>query len=450
MNPELRRNLWLEFSPTRVIMMPLILALVLAIAWMSNSVPSVARTVTGILLILWGTRLAADAVLAEVADRTWDAQRSASLGPLAMTIGKLFGATAFTWYGAALALPFAMMFGGHEDPTTPRLLLIGILAQAVALLSSLIVLRLRPTGMRMPATFAQIIGIGVAILFLTSIPAAALQAINWGGHAFPGPLFTLATLLFAAGWAIAGCWRLMREELQYRNQPLVWIGFVLFWMIYAAGLGVGEAGDGWHMQPAFAVAVVASVLIALAEPKGVGAIRALLLAVYRGRPLDIVATLPGWVWSGLLALLAALAIMVEQADAGRQLTEMLGSATGPTDAALYGSITLPLVILAFALRDVMLIHFVALTGTARSHMACIVYLTVLYAGLPTLLYASEAYSLLPLFLPFAVGPEGLAQTNPALPLAEAALFAGLLVWRYRSLVRGLGDGRIAGTAGARA
>src|SRR6185312_4131289 len=44
---------------------------------------------------------ASDAVTEEVRARTWDWQRLSTLGPWQMTWGKLVGATALGWYGAA-------------------------------------------------------------------------------------------------------------------------------------------------------------------------------------------------------------------------------------------------------------------------------------------------------------------------------------------------------------
>ena len=106
MNPELRRNLWLELSMHRLVAMPVVLVLVLALisARSSDPWPAVFDAALWILVLvlhLWGGRNAAEAVTEEVRDRTWDWQRLSSLVPWQMTWGKLFGATAYSWYGAA-------------------------------------------------------------------------------------------------------------------------------------------------------------------------------------------------------------------------------------------------------------------------------------------------------------------------------------------------------------
>src|SRR5258706_424724 len=103
MNPEFRRNLWLELTPHRLIAMPLLLVLVLALVYYltdagkHESVATAAAVMAGGLLAVWGARSAGESVIEEVRARTWDAQRMSAIGPWAMTWGKLFGAAAFSW-----------------------------------------------------------------------------------------------------------------------------------------------------------------------------------------------------------------------------------------------------------------------------------------------------------------------------------------------------------------
>ena len=105
MNPELRRNLWLEVSMHRLIAMPAVLGMGFLVVASINDLPWQQRvswaalTVYFVLTLYWGTRLAADAISDEVRGKTWDLQRMSALGPWYMTWGKLFGATVFAWYG---------------------------------------------------------------------------------------------------------------------------------------------------------------------------------------------------------------------------------------------------------------------------------------------------------------------------------------------------------------
>jgi len=107
MNPELRRNLWLELTPHRLIAAPVVLLLVLLLVSSRDERPwpavySTASVILVLLVHFWGTRKAAEGVTEEVRERTWDWQRLSSLGPWSMTWGKLAGTAAFPWYGALL------------------------------------------------------------------------------------------------------------------------------------------------------------------------------------------------------------------------------------------------------------------------------------------------------------------------------------------------------------
>ncbi|HEU0264151.1 MAG TPA: hypothetical protein VFR01_00325, partial [Geobacterales bacterium] len=98
-NPEFRRNLWLEMTPYRLVGMPLVLAPLFYLVgkindFDSKSLVGTAVSLYFILAILWGTRLASEAVLSEIRDQTWDSQRLSAISPWQMTWGKLFGATA--------------------------------------------------------------------------------------------------------------------------------------------------------------------------------------------------------------------------------------------------------------------------------------------------------------------------------------------------------------------
>jgi hypothetical protein len=117
MNPELRRHLWLEFSPHRLIATPALIALVaLLVVAMSDGYglkPIAIAAAYGFmgLVMLWGTHNAAESMMEEVRNRTWDTQRMSSIEPWAMTWGKLAGATAFTWYGGAICLALFIVTG---------------------------------------------------------------------------------------------------------------------------------------------------------------------------------------------------------------------------------------------------------------------------------------------------------------------------------------------------
>jgi len=119
MNPELQRNIWLNLTTWRLIGMPVVLGMVFfSVAWSVGllspgswleAVAPVARWFYVALVIVWGTWLAARAVVGEIRDRTWDGQRLSTLHPWTMLWGKLFGATIFVWYGGAMCLTVILL-----------------------------------------------------------------------------------------------------------------------------------------------------------------------------------------------------------------------------------------------------------------------------------------------------------------------------------------------------
>ena len=95
MNPEFRRQLWLQFSVTRLALLPLLLAGVFTAVYLSTQaapaepLAAVAMVLFGVLVMGMGTFAAGSSVMDEIADRTWDQQRMSATQPWAMTWGKL-------------------------------------------------------------------------------------------------------------------------------------------------------------------------------------------------------------------------------------------------------------------------------------------------------------------------------------------------------------------------
>ena len=80
MNPELRRNLWLELTLHRMLAMPAGLALAFMLAYALNeSDPRPAIAIIAATLFaafaLWGGVHVGDAVMGEARARTWDGDR---------------------------------------------------------------------------------------------------------------------------------------------------------------------------------------------------------------------------------------------------------------------------------------------------------------------------------------------------------------------------------------
>lgn len=251
MNPELQRNLWLEASPFRLALIAGLLLLVFAAGQVAPE-RMMAGHGLGLALywffaVLWGTRSAALSVVAEIRERTWDSQKLSAIGPWTMVWGKLFGATAANWFGALICMPFILLpMARAVNPGAALsygliLLSLGVFAQSVALLSSLVLIRRQTGNWRLDIFLCQVAGIGAAFAYYSlwsSIGAyqrSGLETVIWWGQAFSLGRFHLVSLLLFLAWALIGCWRVMRAELRFANGPYVWLAYLAYTALYAAG-----------------------------------------------------------------------------------------------------------------------------------------------------------------------------------------------------------------------
>lgn len=414
MNPELLRNLWLEITPQRLVAMPAVLFLIFGAVLLSEgreALPDAAWW-TGIAIgVLWGARQAAGAVMGEVAGRTWDSQRASALTPAQMALGKLFGATAYAWYGVALCALVQLGAGGAPMEAASLILRTG-LAHGVALFASLVLLGLGGRSLVMTSLphLAGIIAAGALVepfLWLAGLGIAGVSfppdgmtggTGRWYGLTVHAPRFALASILAFWAWSVIGCIALLGRELNVPRRVPVWPLFLGFVALYTAGFGWND-GSRVALQPAFGALSVVTFLAALLEPKSRGEIRRLLAGSLGAIPPSLQA------WLAAAGLAIALA-------AG------LGTGASHLDTMLAPAAVL------FLARDIALIRLVSLRrGGLRGAVAAIVWFAVLYGMLPVVLAGAGADAALVLFYPLPV--EG-ASAGSALALAAPAAQAVLL------------------------
>jgi hypothetical protein len=439
-NPEFRRNLWLELTPHRLVAMPLILGALLALLLVLSDGPAaepaaaLSAMAFGVLVLLWGGKLAAGSVLDEAAGRTWDGQRLSALTPGELLWGKVLGSTAYVWYGGLICLGVHLVAARAADPplsawrTLAALLLGACFCHCASVLLALHTLRQHavPVG-RSSGVFLLplLVAYGYFQAFFSALGNAAVKA-TWFGHVVPLRDFLLVSLALFAGWAAVGAWRLMREELQVPNAPAAWLGFVSFLMVYVAGFvagqtlptSPGERGAGtiplaW--LAAFFVAVALVYLTALTEPKDPVVFRRAIAQRHALGPGRLLTLLPRWAVTVPLALLAGLAAAVAPylAPAG---------AGGRARPALLAA-----AVLCFLARDLgLLLFFHFGSRPKRADAATLLYCGLLYGVAPALLHPAFGDAVYPYFFPTWLGP---AAVLPG--AAQALLVAALLVRRWR-------------------
>lgn len=439
-NPEFRRQIHLELTSHRLILMPLVLGLLFGLAWLNGSssegwrsVGTVSVVLFGLLAMLWGTRQSADAVCAEVNDGTWDFQRMTGLGSWELTLGKLFGSTVFPWYGAAWCIPvYAVAHwmapeAGRGFPLLAGVALTALLAQAVGLGVSLTGVR-RWTGRgKVHSGSGFMAGIALGGIGLST----TIGLINdwrpgvapWYGMEVPTPLMVLGSLAFFAAWAMVGCERMIRRELGKENTPVVWLIFVASVAAYQSGFSL-SAGDMSMGDRAlvtlylnFVLVLSLAWLLVCVEPKDVVVVRRLAALIREGKFSGAWAACPLWPVTLVLSFLAVLPIFFMDM-AGMRVAD--GEILHPSAFAA--------ALLAFLVRDIAIFWLANRKGpSVRADATALVYLTILYFLIPLALKSMDAEPVFPLFLPMP--DAGLSGCVP--PVLQAAILWVLVVrwWR---------------------
>ncbi|MEB3198171.1 MAG: hypothetical protein VKP62_13305 [Candidatus Sericytochromatia bacterium] len=331
MNAELQRNLWLELRPRPCGVALAVLALMaftateafglkladslLALQWLGLSVYG--------FYSVWGLRKASAAVSDEVLSGTWDQQRLSGHSGASLLLGKLFGTTAFTWFGAlgglALYLPAQAVLGsvGLALSHIATLLLGTVLLHAGALGGSLLAAgRLRRARRGRPGLLGSLgwlVALGLALMSAQAVGREAglleLQGrsapVAWWWSVSPA-LFIPGSLAIWLAWVLAGLHRLMRIELQLPVQPWSWLAFLLFVPFYLLPFArnlAGKEGAVWTL--ATLVWLAAAWLMSQAERTDGIRLRRLMQRWYQGDRRGVWRGLPLW---SLALVLAAIGL----------------------------------------------------------------------------------------------------------------------------------------------
>ncbi len=420
MNPEFQRNLWLELSGNRLVFMPVVLSLFFLAAilisspeWQWRALSGTAEVIFLIVAILWGTRSAAAAIPEEIRERTWDFQRLSSLAPWTMVWGKLFGATAYQWYGAAICL--AVIGAAHVFGDTlagrplglflATMMMTALLGMSLSLLASLVGLRRGYANSRYEVFAYQLIGliaalaldgwwetIGMGDTMSFMVAEATITNVAWYGANFAALDFVFVSVLVALGWILLGCRQMMRAALRVQNGPWVWIAFVLFLIVYAAGFVAPEQAFGFWADNqrtllAFLMASGLTYAMVFLEPKEIVEFRWLTAQLGSGNYGRVFGRLPSWTWSLIMAAVALVALIAM----GHQAIWNYAVADVNLVAAF-----------GFLIRDVGIFLFFAVSARQmRGDLGALISLVVLYGVVPIIFGQTISENAMALFLPFA-------------------------------------------------
>ena len=430
MSAELRRNLWLEISLTRLIVIPLILALVLwSLAITGDTINyqllgGAALMLFGLICIIWGANLASSSITEEAQAQTWDWQRLSSQTPNELVLGKLFGSTVLAWYGGAWCLSAYVVFTLLAGDTPVISWLFLSVAGAIFFHASAMLLTLSTPPEQRPV-YQQKRGIGAVKLLLLLLILLALQSlgsliflsdkgaiatVGWHGADFSLLTFVTVSTIVWAGWAVFGCLQRLSTLLRCPTTPTPWLLFVVWCMVYLSGFTLDSLASIKATLPATTYFGIAAYLVAVAltwglawqEDKAPVQWR-LWLAAWHNRQYSLL-------WQRTPRWIATLPLIVIALSVSLLHAEM------PAPWLL----SAPLLLL---LRDTAVLYGLCWTPERkRPQLAFTIYLLLVYVLLPYLLT-----SLRPIFYP--------SFENPVLSISafgiEVVFAAAFCLYRWR-------------------
>ncbi len=443
-NPEFIRNVWLEMGLHRLIVMPAVLGILFLLIYLSggktldSGTALVAAVMYCAVVLVWGTRVASEAVVQEINNKTWDTQRMSALGPWQLAIGKLFGSTVYVWYGGLICMGlYALSWLSHLPLFyVAKLVLlylgVGVIAHAVGMLVSMLAIQKRREFGRIQVTFYQFLGLLVAapLLYIGLSGIAedgATSYMLWYDRTFNLIDFTLVAIAVFAIWALVGLYRLMRAELQMANQPWTWLAFCLFAALFVSGIRLlppemnpGMPDVSVKMFHGYVVLWLLAYIVAFAEPKNRILFRRLRRHAALGEWSAFLAAVPRCLPTAALFLLATILVL---------------RTSEPTFQILDWTLNFQLVVIAvflFFLRDLMFIFVMNLRKpTPRADMNAFLYLLLSYTIIPVVL---SALGLEFLTSAFWARPDFSAALTLGPVILEIIVMIGLLIYQWRRTV----------------
>lgn len=417
-NPELQRNIWLDFTLQRTFLTPAIISIIVYIMHLTGGSPShMAFNILLFFIFLWGIKTASETVIDEINENTWDFQRQSALSPYAMTFGKLLGSTLFSWYGAAIAAFYYALFSTDGLFSVMQNLVIlisgGLLGQALALLASLQVV---PQIRRQHAqkTFHYFL-LGLLISGMLTTSAFTNQysplLVNWFQFSLSAKTFSFLSLGLFTIWALIGLQRSFSTELQYQQTPIAWTGFTLFILFYFAGLSKNYFDfskltntlpsseflslhdlelflNKVPLYTAFFVAQLLTYVILVLDPLNIVRYKKILLRLRAGLLIEALQSLPLWMISFVLMLATGAFSIFYFSSLSNEITKS------------FSPIIFILTLILFTTRDILLFHYASFnTRIQRVVGAFVIYMLLLYFLIPVLLIALDANTLNVIFLP---------------------------------------------------
>lgn len=452
LNPEFQRNLWLEISPNRLLLMPVVLAIIYALIVYSEPAPTgtimFVFSVIGALFIAgWGSLAVIQSINHEITERTWDQQRLSALSAWQMAWGKLFGASIYPWFGGLICALVVLVssFMGNHNPARTLIYLAASIITTAGLHSWIMALRLHTLDVNKQSTslvtrnffiLAFLLQWGIGTLFWLRRDQDTGLGQWWGLQlGFPSLFLLLSVFILALG--MLALWRSMLTQLMVRTIPWAWaLGCIAVALIVAGFFDYASAAFFW-MAWVVIIAIIASYFAFFTEKKQATNWRAVVFYIQQKRYKRMLQSLPLWVVSWVVALLFAVIYSV-------YVSTVNLSQLNNTGALMYHSARPILwMLLLRTLRDAGIFLFFAWRNTSRkpTGMAVLTYVMLGYI-FPAFLgigstAAAEVFEPLYGFDNSSIKQGAFIQFSTLAWGATAAhlvIVAGLLIWRWKKTV----------------
>lgn len=323
MNPEFKRNLWLQFSWPKILAAPVLLGVVLFGIEASGGitqreVSEGAYWLFHLIMGFWASRQAANAIAEEVVSGTWNAQRMSALRAWQVCWGKILGSTSYAWYCAFLILAVLVWSGKSFEEVglftaspfvlSLHLIFSALSGLAMAFLAALLLVRKSAERRRISVSFAQVIGLCFYAslqsgVFIHTVAGPSNTAVKWYGLDINTQFFLIFHAAMAAIWIWIAAWRTLQAELQYRQRPFFFFAFLLFVVVYDYGYSFSSLSWASFWQISSAHFMLLSYLAFFAEAKNpLRYIR--WWGLIRKNPKDAFQSIPLWLMAYVASFLA--------------------------------------------------------------------------------------------------------------------------------------------------
>ncbi|GAB5389987.1 MAG: hypothetical protein Alpg2KO_29550 [Alphaproteobacteria bacterium] len=461
-NPEFRRNLWLEMGWMRLIGAPVALGGLFSIILTQigddpGQSLEFASTIAFFLIVgVGGCRRAANSIPNEMKMGTWDNQRMSGMSAVSMAWSKLIGCTVFQWYAGLICLGF-LLYGrdlqgwepGWQVTHAITLLVVAICGQSMAMCSALAFIRKNRFDKRFRVSFSHLVGLVFMMVSFKIISPGAMgsgglpglasgvdykQLLDWHGLPVNRSDFRHVSLVVALLFSAMGLIRMMQIELRYRVRPIAWPLFTLGIVAFCQGFSPTIVTIIYDPLIGMTLAALALTYIALfLQPKDPVQIAFLL----KGKaPLSRrLQHIPMWVFPLLVTIVLG-SLLAWKVTGTKTVFGMVPIPGAPNigipqvKAPVISAVTFALI--AFIIRDILLVHLMAMRkGQWRSDWGGFFILVGLYSIFPTIAVTLGYGDVLKYLMPFLATEEPTHMIISA--LVQVVIMLGLVIWRWTAI-----------------